>query len=188
MLPQYDKLLVLDLDETLIHSVKEPLERTPDFRAFQYFVYKRPGVDCFLSTCTELFNLAVWTSAGEDYAHQIIKHIFPKPAQLRFVFSSERCSVRFDYANGSYQILKPLRKLKRKGYSLEKVLVVDDTPETFMDNYGNGILVRRYYGGEDDEELLLLLKYLELIASVENVRSLEKRWWRHKVQRLAYEN
>ncbi|MDQ4120460.1 MAG: hypothetical protein M3209_03335 [Acidobacteriota bacterium] len=36
------KLLVLDLDETLIYATEEELERKADFRAGQYLVYKRP--------------------------------------------------------------------------------------------------------------------------------------------------
>jgi RNA polymerase II subunit A small phosphatase-like protein len=181
MPPRYDKLLVLDLDETLIYSVENPLERTPDFSVFNYFVYKRPGVDYFLSTCTSWFDTAVWTSAGSDYAHQIIQHIFPEPKKLQFIFTEERCNVRFDYESSSYSYVKRLKKLKKRGYPLDKVLIVDDTPETFIDNYSNAILVQKYKGEQEDEELFLLLKYLEMIGSVENVRKIEKREWRHFV-------
>jgi carboxy-terminal domain RNA polymerase II polypeptide A small phosphatase len=36
------KLLILDLDETLIHATSKKLSREPDFIVFDYFVYKRP--------------------------------------------------------------------------------------------------------------------------------------------------
>lgn len=181
MPPHYDKLLVLDLDETLIYSVEEPLEREPDFQVFKYFVYKRPGVDTFLSTCADWFDLAVWTSSGSDYAHQIITHIFPEPEQLKFIFTRERCILQFDYNLGVYRMIKPLKKIKKRGFVLKKVLVVDDSPETFVENYGNAILVQKYKGEQEDEELLMLLKYLKKIASIKNVRKLEKRWWRDEV-------
>jgi TFIIF-interacting CTD phosphatase-like protein len=181
MSPRYDKLLVLDLDETLVYSVKEPLARTPDFTALQYSVYKRPGVDLFLSTCTDWFKIAVWTSSSPDYAHEVIRNIFPESVKIQFIFTWERCSVRFDYQTGKYYYVKQLKKLKKKGYSLKKILVIDDTPETFVDNYGNAIQVRKYKGEQEDDELLMLLKYLKMIGSVENVRKLEKRDWRNQV-------
>lgn len=173
-----DKLLILDLDETLIYSVKEPLDGTPDFTAFHYFVYKRPGVDRFLSTCTDWFKIAVWTSSSPEYAHEIIKNIFPKMTKLQFIFTWERCDVRFDYQTGKYYYVKPLKKLKKKGYSLKKLIAIDDTPETFVDNCDNAIQVRKYKGQQDDDELFLLLNYLKTLATVENVRKIDKQDWR----------
>jgi RNA polymerase II subunit A small phosphatase-like protein len=181
MPPQYDKLLILDLDETLIHTTNEPKGRTPDFQVFHYGVYKRPGVEDFLSTCIAWFNMGVWTSASADYAGKIIQHLFPEPAQLRFVFTRKDCGLRFDYSIGMHRIVKPLKKLKKQGYSLKKTLVIDDSPGTFVENYGNAILVQKYLGNEEDEELFLLLKYLETIASAKNVRKIEKGNWREQV-------
>jgi hypothetical protein len=48
-------------------------------------------------------------------------------------------------------------------------------------NYGNLIAVKEYDGGTDDEELLCLERYLTLLEPVENVRAVEKRWWRREV-------
>lgn len=181
MPPKYDKLLILDLDETLVYSTEEPLLRNPDFKVFQYYVYKRPGLDYFLSVCTAWFETAIWTASGFDYAHQVIRQIFPETDQLKFIFTSERCTLRLDYELGSYYVLKRLKKVKKKGYPLEKVLIVDDSPEKSMDNYGNAIPIQKYEGKEEDCELFLLLKYLEIIGFVENVRQIEKRGWRAKV-------
>jgi RNA polymerase II subunit A small phosphatase-like protein len=38
------RLLVLDLDETLIYANECPLDRPADFEVAPYFVYLRPGV------------------------------------------------------------------------------------------------------------------------------------------------
>lgn len=57
------KLLILDLDETLIHGTEHPLERSPDFVVGPYAVYKRPGLSDFLCRMSESFDLAVWTSS-----------------------------------------------------------------------------------------------------------------------------
>ena len=42
------KLLVLDLDETLIHATESALERKADFRTELYHVYIRPYINDFL--------------------------------------------------------------------------------------------------------------------------------------------
>ena len=70
------KLLILDLDETLIYATEEKLEREPDFIVGQYFIYKRPFVSEFLEFCFENFEVAAWTSSTRNYAVEIIEKAF----------------------------------------------------------------------------------------------------------------
>ena len=65
----HQKLLILDLDETLIHATEKPLENKADFRTKLYHVYKRPYVEMFLEFCQEHFLVGVWTTAGTDFAN-----------------------------------------------------------------------------------------------------------------------
>lgn len=65
------KLLILDLDETLIHAVEQPLERTADFKTDFYYVYKRPFVNEFLEFCFQTFKVGVWITAGEYFARDV---------------------------------------------------------------------------------------------------------------------
>ena len=58
------KLLILDLDETLVFSTTTPLGRPPDVVVGEYLVYRRPGLEAFLQTVSKQFTLAVWTSPG----------------------------------------------------------------------------------------------------------------------------
>ncbi|WP_404786831.1 HAD family hydrolase [Altericista sp. CCNU0014] len=62
------KLLVLDLDETLIYGTQDSLDRNPDFEVGPYSVYKRPELENFLSKVKTRFHLAVWTSSTRLYA------------------------------------------------------------------------------------------------------------------------
>lgn len=48
MTSQDYKLLVLDLDETLVFSTEQELHRSADLRVSGYHVYKRPYLDAFL--------------------------------------------------------------------------------------------------------------------------------------------
>jgi carboxy-terminal domain RNA polymerase II polypeptide A small phosphatase len=76
---------------------------------------------------------------------------------------------------------KPLAKVKKLGWPLERVLIVDDTPEKAAFNYGNAIYPKPYEGDLDDDELLLLADYLVTLKNVQNVRKLEKRRWRSEI-------
>ena len=183
-------LLILDLDETLIYANEAPLERAADFCVYGYHVYRRPGLDAFIAACFEHFEVAVWSSASDDYVRAVVERIFPDPARLRFVWGRSRATMRRG-ANGidGYMFdpwdhthyLKPLAKVKKLGWPLERMLIADDTPAKCVRNYGNAIYTQPWDGDEADGELALLSLYLERIKDVANVRTIEKRWWRDGV-------
>jgi Dullard-like phosphatase family protein len=175
-----DKLLILDLDETLIYATAEPLIRNHDFMIDRYHVYVRPHVSHFLEACLNLFTVGIWTSATADYAEEAINHIFGNPSRLAFVWSRERCTRRLDTESQEIHFVKNLKKVRQLGFSLDQVVIVDNDPHTFADNYGNGIPIIAFHGAPDDDELPRLLKYLEYLASVENIRKVEKRGWRQR--------
>ncbi|MFH1845285.1 MAG: HAD family hydrolase [bacterium] len=176
---RFDKILVLDLDETLIHASRRPLARDPDFCVFDYFIYKRPHVDVFLRTCLSWFQVGVWSSSGTRYAAAVAENLFEHPSELAFCWAQDRCITRFHWQTGENSYLKPIKKLQRKGYAKEKILYVDDSPEKLIRSYGNAIYVRTFDGiDEGDNELELLLRYLKFLGPVDDVRRLEKRNWR----------
>ncbi|MGH8082477.1 MAG: NIF family HAD-type phosphatase [Lysobacter sp.] len=171
-------LLVLDLDETLIHASEVELSRAADFRAVGYHVYRRPHLQPFLDHALANFEVGVWTSSGRHYAEAVVSALFP-PQALRFVWSSDRCSLSRDWDTGHYLNRKRLHKLKRHGYRLERMLAIDDTASKHADNYGNLVCVSEFLGeDEHDDELLQLMPYLDGLAAQPNVRKIEKRRWR----------
>jgi TFIIF-interacting CTD phosphatase-like protein len=172
-----DKLLILDLDETLFYATEREFSRPADFSGGPYRVYKRPHVDSFLEFCFARFEVAVWTSASPDYAHLMVKHLFTG-AQPAFVWAADRCTQAFDADLGQHYSAKRLRKICRQGYNLESIIMVDDSPEKLRANYGNLIVVKPYYGAWEDDELLILQTYLNTLLDVPNVRRIEKRFWR----------
>src|SRR5689334_16338243 len=87
-------LLILDLDETLIHATERPLERAADFSVYGYHVYRRPRLDAFLAECARHFELAVWSSASDDYVRAVVETIFPDPAALHFVWGRSKAVLR----------------------------------------------------------------------------------------------
>lgn len=173
-------LVILDIDETLIHATARPLKRDYDFQTSWYFVYKRPHVHEFIEFCLKHFKVAVWTSAGDGFAEVVIKELFPIDSKLEFVWSYERCTPTLDLGSFGIIHLKNLNKVKRQGYQLERVIMIDDTPEKLAKNYGNLVQVTEYRGQVHDNELLKLMQYLLHLKNVEDIRTVEKRGWQNK--------
>jgi RNA polymerase II subunit A small phosphatase-like protein len=174
------KLLVLDLDETLVHATEEALAHPADFNVGPYHVYKRPHLAPFLAEVLQHFDVGVWTASGERYATQVIEQLFA-PGALRFVWSSRRCTTARDWHSGEYTTIKNLAKLKRHGWRLETVIAVDDTPSKYARSYGNLVTVREFVGDRADDELRLLARYLRTLLPAPNVRTIEKRGWRDRL-------
>ena len=176
-------LLILDLDETLIHSTETELEYSAEFKVDRYYVYPRPHLQPFLKFCFENFQVAVWTASTIDYAQPIIDRIFPNPEHLAFLWSNDRCTLKFNWQTGEYQFIKDLKKVTKRGYPLAKILFVDDRPENLVRQYSNLIQVKPFLGDRHDIELQFLTAYLSRFVEVENVRPIEKRNWRVRIRK-----
>lgn len=175
------KLLILDLDETLVYAAEEKLEREADFIVGQYFVYRRPFLDEFLEICFENFEVAIWTSSTRNYAEKVIENIFEVKHPISFFWSRERCTIGFDMEERENFLEKKMRKIRRLGYDLKSVIVVDDSPEKWRSSYGNLVRVKPFFGDINDDELKHLAAYLERLKKIENIRKFEKRNWRNRL-------
>lgn len=175
-MPEDRPLLILDLDETLVHARTKPLPHAPDFSIAPYVLYRRPGLEAFLQQVAAHYRLAVWTSSSPAYAQAVVSHVFEAPQQLVFVWASDRCTLRRDMELDTWTQTKPLRKLRRRGYDLRR----DDSPEKHTRNYGNLVAVQAFEGDPADGELPRLARYLEQLAPEPDYRRVEKRRWRER--------
>ncbi len=121
MLNDAKTLLILDVDETLIYATYDELDLPIDFLVGDYNVYKRPFVDEFLHEVNKDFIVAIWSSATDDYVRTVAEKLIPENIPLAFVWGRSRCTYqRGIHSDGSfkdqYDYIKPLKKLKRKGY------------------------------------------------------------------------
>jgi RNA polymerase II subunit A small phosphatase-like protein len=178
---QERNLLILDLDETLIYAAESPLDRPADFRIGPYFVHLRPHLHQFLHDVFGQFEVAVWSSASPGYVEHTVRSIMPDELVPSFVWSRPMCTPRLDPERYGQVHLKNLRKVKRRGYDLERTIIIDDSPEKVQRNYGNAVYVQPYYGESDDNELFLLSQYLQSLSTATRVRRIEKRGWRRRV-------
>ncbi len=181
-------LLILDLDEALWHSVynSEVSKESYDFikNSFDvlgmYRTMLRPHLQEFLDYAFENFDVAIWTAAGKGYAEFVLNEMNLDITKLKFFYTEKNCTPKYDYGEGwgmgQMVYKKSISKLSKKGYDMDKVLMVDDKPE-HIDSYGNVIKIKAFYGDSDDTELLKLIKYLDKIKDEPNIRSIEKRDW-----------
>lgn len=171
-------LLILDLDETLIWATEQGLNQAPDFAVGPYSVYQRPGVAEFLATAKQWYELAVWTSSSAGYASEVLRQLIPQGVELKFVWARARCTRRYNYETQEEYWLKDLKKVCRLGYALERIVMVDDSPEKLQRHYGNYVRIRPFEGDQTDRELLDSLPFLQHLSTLVNVRHVEKRGWR----------
>lgn len=173
-----DKLLILDLDETLIHATSDKLSITEDFQFDKYFIYKRPYLNSFLLDISMHYKIGIWSSADDDYVNHIVNQITPDNFQFEFIWGRSRCSYKRDIDLDTFVFEKRLDKLKKRGFRLEQILIIDDSPEKSRTNYGNAIYIKEFTGETSDIELKLLHDYLITLKDESNVRTIEKRFWR----------
>ena len=176
-----DKLLLLDLDETLIHATPVPLTIAPDFQFDLFHIYKRPGLDWFLMNISQHFTVGVWSSADNAYVEEIVKMITPDTMEWFMIWGRSRCTIKRDYNLDGYYFEKRLDKVKRKGFKLEQIIIVDDSPEKSRSNYGNAVYIEPFMGNRNDNELTYLYDYLLTLKEAHNIRTIEKRGWRYQM-------
>lgn len=171
-------LLILDLDETLIHGAEMELGRSADFQVGPFHIYRRPHLADFLASVSQWYELAIWSSASDDYVCEIAATLAQCGIQWSFVWSRDRCVQRMNPEAFETVFFKDLKKVVRLGYHLNRVLIVDDMPEKLSRNYGNAIYVSRFEGEETDNELPQLAAFLHALNDAPNFRTIEKRGWR----------
>lgn len=155
------KLLILDLDETLVHATVEPLNYACDFLFSKYHIYKRPHLSVFLDFCKEHYEVAIWTASSEVYADAVTKELFSENYPLKFVWSVKRCVQKEDPITNGYLYIKDLRKARKFGYDVEDILMVDDTAQKVKRQPRSHMHVEPFEGRRDDEGLLKLIEKLK---------------------------
>lgn len=177
-----NKILILDLDETLIHTTNHNSSASSDRRYVldlsedRMSGTMRPYVKEFLQFAKDNFHeVVIWTAATKDYADAVVDLLFDSDSRPLLVLSREDC--RYDPAvyGGSYT--KPTHRLAhQQGWDPKLVLMLDDRPYTFAHNPQNGLLIRSYQGENDDNELVKAMAWMASPAfhRCDNVASLNK--------------
>lgn len=170
------KTLVLDLDETLIHSVFRPVDNADmiikipdeitDHQGNTYsltndiYVFKRPGVDMFLKRLSRYYELVIFTASIDKYANPVIDTL-DKNNLTRHRLYREHCTFMYNV------FIKDLTKLGRK---MEDILILDNSPISYLFQKQNALPIKTWLDDKNDIELYKYLRLLEYLARVDDVR------------------
>ena len=195
------KTLVIDLDETLIHSlakggrmssghmVEVKLSSTVGYggttlgpqHPILYYVHKRPHCDDFLRKVCKWYNLVVFTASVQEYADPVIDWL----EQERQYFSGRYYRQHCTFRNGAY-----IKDLSSVEPDLSKVMILDNSPLSYIFHEGklytrtvfqiyglrhnadNAIPIEGWINDPTDNDLLHLIPLLEALQYVTDVRAL----------------
>ncbi|XP_071715811.1 uncharacterized protein [Rutidosis leptorrhynchoides] len=160
--------LVLDLDETLVHSSLEDCDGADftfqvsfDSKDHTVYVKKRPYLKEFLERVSEMFQVFVFTASQSVYAKQLLDILDPNGTIISRRAYRESCI----FADGSYT-----KDLTVLGVDLAKVVIIDNCPQVFRLQVNNGIPIKSWFNDPSDCALISLLPFLETLADAKDVR------------------
>ena len=200
--PQQQKTLVLDLDETLIHSMSRGGRMSTGHMVevrlntaslgmsgasavgqhpILYWVNKRPYCDEFLRRVCKWFNLVIFTASVQEYADPVIDWL----EQERKFFSARYYRQHCTYRQGAY-----IKDLSAVEPDLSKVMILDNSPLSYLFHEGmspvcgipvmagtnlsldNAIPIQGWINDPTDSDLMHLVPLLEGLQYVHDVRAL----------------
>jgi TFIIF-interacting CTD phosphatase-like protein len=120
------KLLVMDLDETLIHTTYTPIDGAKFIAKRGYFyLYERPYLKEFLNRCSVEYDLAIWSASKADYVRWIISSTALLGRSFLFVNTRRNCKSIF----GKSGRLEYLKDLTPYLIQYQTVIMLDDIPK-----------------------------------------------------------
>ena len=162
------KTLVLDLDETLVHSQFGPFNIPSDVvinieienELHDIHVLVRPGVKEFLEKMSKKFEIIIFTASISKYAGPLLD-ILDKDKNCSFRLFREHCTL----LNSSF-----VKDLKKLGRDLKDVIIVDNSPMAYLLNSDNGLPILTWFDDKNDKELFKIIPILDFLSLVPDVR------------------
>uniref|UniRef100_A0A3Q0QWP4 protein-serine/threonine phosphatase n=1 Tax=Amphilophus citrinellus TaxID=61819 RepID=A0A3Q0QWP4_AMPCI len=163
--------VVIDLDETLVHSSFKPVNNADfiipveiDGTVHQVYVLKRPHVDEFLKRMGELFECVLFTASLSKYADPV-SDLLDKWGAFRSRLFRESCV----FHKGNY-----VKDLSRLGRDLNKVIILDNSPASYIFHPENAVPVASWFNDMSDTELLDLIPFFERLSKVDDIYDILK--------------
>ena len=162
------KTLVLDLDETLVHSqffefsipsditIKIEIEK----EIYDIHVLVRPGVEKFIETMKDYYEIIIFTASISKYA-DILMNIIDPNKYCPYRLFREHCS----FVNNNY-----VKDLTRLGRDLKDIVIVDNSPLSYSFHPNNGLPILSWFDDYNDNELDKITPILIFLSNVEDVR------------------
>ena len=163
------KTLVLDLDETLVHSQFQPFDVPSDItlkieledELHDIHVMVRPGVKEFLENMGKIYEIVIFTASVSKYADPLLD-IIDKEKNCKFRLFREHCTP----INTCF-----VKEIKRLGRQLKDIVIVDNSPMSYALNPENGLPISTWFDDKEDRELYNISSILEFLSFVPDVRN-----------------
>jgi len=160
------KTLVLDLDETLVHSsfrhvatADIVIEVEIEGNLHKVYVRKRPGVDEFLLKTAELYEIVIYTASMSKYANPLVDELDIHGVCHWRLFREACTRMSSGYA----------KDLSRLGRDLKDVIIIDNSPVCYSLQPDNAIPIQTWRDDPSDRELLDLIPILQSLKDVDNI-------------------
>ena len=162
------KTLVLDLDETLVHSQFMTFSEPSDVvikieienEIHDIHVMVRPGVKEFLEKMEKLYEIVIFTASVSKYADPLLD-IIDKKGYCPFRLFREHCSL----INATF-----VKDLQRLGRDLKNIIIVDNSPLSYSLHPENGLPILTWFEDKTDRELYTIIPVLVFLSTVPDVR------------------
>ncbi len=155
------KCLVLDLDETLVHSSFKYLRQADfvipveiDGQVHTVYVIKRPGVDEFIETVGKLFEVVVFTASVSRYGDPLLD-ILDTHSSIHHRLFRESC---YTY-QGNY-----IKNLSQLGRPLKDIIILDNSPASYVFHPQHAVPISSWFSDMHDCELGDILPILKDLA------------------------
>lgn len=183
--PTHQKTLILDLDETLIHSMSKGGRMSSGHMVevrlnttyvgvggqasigpqhpILYYVHKRPHCDEFLRRVSKWYNLVVFTASVQEYADPVIDWLEADRKYFSARYYRQHCTFR----HGAF-----IKDLSSVEPDLSRVMILDNSPLSYMFHQDNAIPIQGWISDPTDNDLMYLIPFLEGVQYVPDVRAL----------------
>ena len=130
------KLLIFDLDETLVYTDPDKMKSTI-----------RPHTDEMLEALSAHYDIAVWTAAEKHYADQIIDGLVDPLGKfiLMRLYREDCVQITDEICIKDFRVLE--------GIDMKRVVLIDNQLLSFATNLENGFLCDSFNGSMADVEL-----------------------------------
>ena len=162
------KTLILDLDETLVHSSMNPfpdkvniiMDINVEGKNYTIYAIVRPFVDEFLYEMSQYYDIIIFTASIGEYSNPLLQMI-DKNKVVKEILNREYCQ----FSEGFY--IKNLSIIKR---NIKDLIIVDNNPISYIFNKENGIPILTWIDNPNDCELIKLMPILRFLSKVNDVR------------------
>lgn len=159
--------MILDLDETLVHSSFKPppnpsivLPVEIEGKSFKVYVLVRPGAVEFIKNMQKYYEVIIYTASLSKYADPLMD-----------ILDEDRCcSNRLFREHCTHYNQMYVKDLSELGRDMKDVIIIDNSPTAYLFQPENALPIVSWYEDLDDTLLYDYQPFLIELSKVDDVR------------------